>query len=128
MDYRDPRNVRFREEYQGNYFFTKDEKEEFEIINTKSYGDVDIQFLNSSLIKNTKVGNIKAGLANTFNNSAGYRGTHYSPVCFDTFQYQYNNCIYPTNEGYTIRILNYVGDSEVYYKFLKLILWRLWCG
>lgn len=114
----DSRTSRFREEYQGKRFFTKDEKIEFEIVDARAYGDVDIQFIDSGLIKNTKISNIKRGMTNPFYNSAVRSGTGYAPVCFDTFQHQHNGCIYRTNEGSTLQITNYVSDREVYYRFL----------
>ena len=112
----DSRTKRFREEYQGKHFFTKDGEEEFIIKDARTYGDVDIEFIGSGIIKNTKVGNIKNGLPNPFT-KAGIHGKP-GPVAFDSFQQQYNGCIFPTNYDGNIQITNYIGRSEVYYRFL----------
>lgn len=110
----DKRTERFREEYQGKRFFTKDGKQEFEITDARTYGDVDVTFLNSGLVKNTKVGNIKMGLPNPF---IGPRGGD-CPVCFDTPQHEYEGCIYPTNGGDHIQIIKYNDYNNVEYRFL----------
>ena len=87
----DPRTIKFREEYQGKHFFTKDGKQEFVITDARTYGDVDIEFIGSGIKKNTKVGNIKIGLPNPFFAKAGSRNG-YCPVAFDTPNHQYEGC------------------------------------
>lgn len=112
----DPRTVKFRQEYQGKHFFTKDGKEEFVISDARSYGDVTITFINSGLQKIEKISNIKKGLSNPFTR-AGVHGEP-GPVAFDSYQQQYNGCIYPTNYGGYLQITDYLATSKVYYKFL----------
>lgn len=112
----DPRTARFREEYQDKHFFTKDGKEEFIITDAREYGDVTITYINSGLQKVTSVSNIKNGIANPFT-QCGVKGKP-GPVAFDSFQQQYNGCIYKTNYDGYIQITNYVSTSEVYYIFL----------
>lgn len=115
----DPRTIRFRQEYQDKHFFTKDGKEEFVITDARTYGDVDITFINSGLKKNTKVGNIKVGLTNPFTNAGVYGKP--GPVAFDSYEQQYQNCIYPTNSGDYIKILKYICYDTVEYQFLDEI-------
>ena len=105
----DPRTVRFREEYQGKHFFTKDGQQEFVITDARTYGDVDIEFIGSGLKKNTKVGNIKNGLPNPFAKSC---------IAFEKPEYEYEGTVYRTNQGYNILITKYNGFKNVYYKFL----------
>ncbi|MBR6289259.1 MAG: hypothetical protein IKR19_07990 [Acholeplasmatales bacterium] len=109
----DPRTIKFRKDYQGKHFFTKDNKQEFVITDARSYGDVDIEFINSKLKKNTKVGNIKVGLANPFVTKNGNL-----TVAFESPQLQYEGCQYKTNQGYIIMITKYIGISNVEYIFL----------
>ena len=113
----DPRTIRFRNEYQDKHFFTKDGKLEFKIIDARTYGDVDIQYIESGIIKNTKVGNIKNGLPNPFAGIAGCRNGD-CPIAFESPQYQYTGCVYITNQGYHILITRYDSYTDVYYKFL----------
>lgn len=114
----DPRTQRCINEYLGKHFFTRDGKVEFEIIAVRSYGDVDIRYIGTDVVKNTKIGNIKAGLPNPF---IGERGIYNSPVIFNDFALKYNGTIWATNEGYYVQIIDYQGTSNVKVKFVNIV-------
>lgn len=111
----DLRTEKLIDEYLGKKFMTKDGLEEIEIIAVRSYGDVDIRFNPSGVIKNTKIGNIKMGLSSPFFNP---KTKQISPICFDTPQHEFEGQIFNTNDGSVLTITKYVNYNEVHYQFL----------
>lgn len=109
----DKRTEKFRQEYQGKHFMTKDGLTEFYISDARTYGDVTITFIPSGITKVTKVGNIKNGIPSPFLSSSG----NYCPICFKDYKQAFIGSVFKTNSGEFIKITNYIDKAHIEYEF-----------
>lgn len=103
----DPKTI---EEYMNTIYYTGDKQEKVEILEYNMYSDVLCRIVGTDYTVRTSMGNIKKGIRNPFHNNA--------PIAFESGKYKYENCIYPTNEGYHIKVIYYESNHRVHYIFL----------
>lgn len=106
----DARTLRCKREYEGKHYWTKYGQVEFVIKEFNCAADVTIEFIPSGLIKKTNMGNINMGLPNPFPGNAC--------IAFDTLEHEFLGCIYKTNQGDLLRIINIPSKREVTYQFM----------
>lgn len=104
----DPRIIKARKEYLGNFYKTRDGKE-FKVIEYNSYGDVTVEFIESGYKIHTSMSNILNGqVANPFAKSV---------IAFDSPEQSVLGCLFPTNNSCMIKIIGFKSMREVTYQF-----------
>ena len=109
----DPRTTRAREQYIGKeYEFNNGNTDiKMKVVDFDSYRKVTVQVGDTDIYIDTCMGNVKRGMVtNPFKEN--------SPIAFTDPKYEYLNCIFRTNQGYLIRVLNCEDRDHVLYEFL----------
>ena len=110
----DPRTTRAREQYIGKeYNFNNGNTDvKMKVTEFKNYNEVVVQVGESDMYITADMNSIKRGMVlNPFKKN--------SPIAFTEPKYEYLNCIFKTNQGYTIRILNCEDREHVLFEFLE---------
>lgn len=113
MKREDPRTTKAREQYLGKEFdFNNGNKDiKMKVIEFEDYSRVTVQVGDTDIYITTNMSNIRNGsLRNPFKEN--------SPIGFIDPKYEYLNCLFRTNQGYLVRILNCEDREHTVYEFV----------
>lgn len=104
----DPRTQRCKEKYEGKTYFTKDGKYEFVVKEFNSAADIEIYYPKADFSMHKSQYDLSKGIRNPFEKGKIY---------FEDNKLAYENTFFWTNEGYLIKIIEYINISDVVIQF-----------
>lgn len=105
----DSRTLRAKEKYEGKIFYTKDGIHQFKVNQFNSGADIEIEYLDSGLIRHVSSYDIGKGISYPFPGN--------SIVYFDDSEKELMGNYYRTNEGYLVRVVNVESKKNVTVQF-----------
>lgn len=100
-------------EYIGQEFpFKKgDKRHKMKIVDIRSYQDATVQVGDTDILINCSMSSVKKGIVrNPFRENC--------PIGFMSNKDEYEGCIFRTNQGFNIQVIEYISIKEVRYRFL----------